>query len=85
MFLMAAATAGSLPTWYLANRVHAHTRLRIKDYCHNGTGARSDSKAPRSSSATASALQEAVEWLHSRCGRWPSARVASIASESVSV
>ena len=37
MFLMAAATAGSLPTWYLANRVHAHTRLRIKDYCHNGT------------------------------------------------
>ena len=74
MLFIVTATAGALPTWYLANRVHAHTRLRIKDYC--------DSKAPRSSSATASALQEAVEWLHSRCGRWPSARVASIASES---
>ena len=39
MFLIVAATTGAIPTWYLANRVHAHTRLRIKDYCHNGTGA----------------------------------------------
>ena len=37
--MVAATAAGALPTWYLANRVHAHTRLRIKDYCHNGTGA----------------------------------------------
>ena len=39
MLSMVTAAAGALPTWYLANRVHAHTRLRIKDYCHNGTGA----------------------------------------------
>ena len=39
MFSIVTAAAGALPTWYLANRVHAHTRLRIKDYCHNGTGA----------------------------------------------
>ena len=31
MFLIAATAAGALPTWYLANRVHAHTRLRIND------------------------------------------------------
>ena len=39
MLSIIATTIGTLPTWYLANRVHAHTRLRIKDYCHNGTGA----------------------------------------------
>ena len=31
MFLIVVATTGALPTWYLANRVHAHTRLRIND------------------------------------------------------
>ena len=32
MLSIISATAGALPTWYLANRVHAHTRLRINDY-----------------------------------------------------
>jgi hypothetical protein len=36
MLSIIATTIGALPTWYLANRVHAHTRLRINDYCHNG-------------------------------------------------
>lgn len=35
MLSIVAATPGALPTWYLANRVHAHTRLRINDYCHH--------------------------------------------------
>ena len=37
MSVASANLSNALPAWYLANRVHAHTRLSITGFCHNTT------------------------------------------------